>query len=151
MTRYVLSCVTDGGNDSVFYVLNSVVFASRDGCNNNRRDSDVSLSDTIWWPHDYVRFFHSILLHAHCSSSQRSVPDSSGQQRSNRFLSNNKDTSIVHIPSNRLEVTVHKAYDEYPMSQTNHYGSYPSSDTQLPNKSHELGSDENVEGGEGKS
>ncbi len=78
------------------------------------------------------------------------MPDSSGQQRSNRFPSNNKDTSIVHIPSNRLEVTVHKAYDEYPMSQANHYGSYRSSDTQLPDNSHELGSDENVEGREGE-
>jgi hypothetical protein len=43
-----------------------------------------------------------------------------------------------------LEVTVHKAYEEYPMSQMNHY---PSSDAQLSDKPpDEHGSDDNVEG-----
>jgi hypothetical protein len=42
---------------------------------------------------------------------------------------------------------VHRAYrEEHPMSQTNHYGSYPSSDAQSTDKPHELGSDDNVEG-----
>jgi hypothetical protein len=42
---------------------------------------------------------------------------------------------------------VHRAYhEEYPMSQTNHYGSYPNSDAQPTDKPHELGSDDDVEG-----
>jgi hypothetical protein len=61
------------------------------------------------------------------------------------MVSDTKDSAVVGIPSNRLEVTVHKTYDgDYPMSETNHYGS---SDTQLADKSHELSSDDNVEEG----
>jgi hypothetical protein len=42
---------------------------------------------------------------------------------------------------------VHSAYhEEYPMSQTNHYGLYPSSDGKTTDKPRELGSDDNVEG-----
>jgi hypothetical protein len=38
-----------------------------------------------------------------------------------------------------LEGTVHEAYEEYPMSQMNRCGSYPSSDAQLADKPmHEL-------------
>jgi hypothetical protein len=45
-----------------------------------------------------------------------------------------------------LEVTVDKAYEEYPMSQMNRCGSYPS-DAQLADKRpYELGLDDNVEG-----
>ena len=52
-------------------------------------------------------------------------------------------------------MTVHKVYqEEYPMSQMNHYGSYPRSDAPLADKPHELGSDDtgrgSVEGGDGK-
>jgi hypothetical protein len=50
------------------------------------------------------------------------------------MVSNNKDSSIVHIASNRLEVSVHKAYEEYPMAPMNSSGSYPSSDAQLADK-----------------
>lgn len=58
-----------------------------------------------------------------------------------------QDSSVVHIPSNRLEVTVHRAnHGEHPMSQTNHYYSYPRSDVQPTDKPHESGLDENVEG-----
>jgi hypothetical protein len=42
---------------------------------------------------------------------------------------------------------VHRAYhEEYAMSQTNDYGSYPSSDAQSTDKPDGLGSDDNVEG-----
>jgi hypothetical protein len=44
---------------------------------------------------------------------------------------------------------VHRSYhEEYPMSQTNHYGSYPNrdSDAQSTDKPHELGSGDKVEG-----
>jgi hypothetical protein len=41
---------------------------------------------------------------------------------------------------------MHRAcYEEYPMSRTNHYGSYTSSDVQSANKPHELGSDDHIE------
>ena len=50
------------------------------------------------------------------------------------------------MPSNRLEVTVHEVYHgEYPMSQTNHFGSYPCSGAQLTDKQHALDSDDHVE------
>ena len=63
------------------------------------------------------------------------------------MVSRTKDSSVVHIPSNRLEVTVHSAYhEENPMSQTNHYGLYPNLDVQLTDKPHELGLDDDVEG-----
>jgi hypothetical protein len=46
-----------------------------------------------------------------------------------------------------LEVTVHKAHEEYSMSQLNRYGSHPSSDTQLADKPpHELDLDDNIDG-----
>lgn len=62
------------------------------------------------------------------------------------MVSGTNESSIVHIPSNRLEVTVHKAYEEYPMSDINRYGSHTSSDAQLANKPPRagLGVDDNV-------
>jgi hypothetical protein len=90
-------------------------------------------------------FLHSLCsLFAHCSLSYSSGPDSSNLPKSNRFASGAKNSAIVHIPTNRLEVTVHKDYEEYSMSQMNRY---PSSDAQLFDKTpHELGLDDNVEG-----
>src|SRR6267154_6553275 len=92
-------------------------------------------------------FFHSpCSLFAHCSLSHPSGPDSSNPNtpKSNRLVSTTKDTSIVHIPSNRLEVTVHRAYEEYPMSQMSRY---PSSDAQVADKTpHEIVLDDSVEG-----
>ena len=60
-------------------------------------------------------------------------------------MSKTKDHPIIHIPSNRLEVTVHTdtAYEEYPISQTNHCGTYP-------NEPHKVGIDEDVDGHGGK-
>ena len=62
------------------------------------------------------------------------------------MVSGTKNSSIVHtIPPNQLEVTVHKAYEEYPMSQMNRCGSLPSSDAQVADKPpHELGLDDDV-------
>jgi len=45
-----------------------------------------------------------------------------------------------------LEVKVHRSYDEYPMSQTSDYGSYPGSDAQRADTKLEHGLDDNVEG-----
>jgi len=73
-------------------------------------------------------------------------PNSSNRPKSNRIVSSTgtKKPSVVHIPSNRLEVTVHRAYEEYSMSQMNGCDSYPSSDAQLADKSpHEL--DDNID------
>ena len=82
-------------------------------------------------------------------SSHQDEPDSPNLLRTKRLVSHNKDSSVVNMSSNRLEVTVHKVYrEEYPMSQTNHNGSYPSPDAQSTDKPHELGLDENVEGGD---
>ena len=47
-------------------------------------------------------------------------------------------------------MTVNRVYEEYPMSQTNHYGSYPGSDAQLTDKLQELGSNDNVVDGDGE-
>ncbi|KAI0281008.1 hypothetical protein BGY98DRAFT_270387 [Russula aff. rugulosa BPL654] len=70
-------------------------------------------------------------------------PHLSNPPMSNRLVSSTKDTTIVHIPSNRLEVAVHKTFEEYPMSNINRSGSYP--DAQLANKPpHEFGLDGNV-------
>jgi hypothetical protein len=58
----------------------------------------------------------------------------------------NKHSPFVHVPSSRLEVTVHKAYEEHAMTDTNHFStSYPGSDGQLHDKPHELSFDDNVE------
>jgi hypothetical protein len=46
------------------------------------------------------------------------------------------------MPSNRLGVAVHTAYEEYPMSQMNHCGPYT-------DKPRELDIDDKVEGCEG--
>jgi hypothetical protein len=93
-------------------------------------------------------FFHSpCSLFAHCPLSYPSGPVTSNPPKSSRLVSSSaKDSTVVHIPSDRLEVTVHKAYEEYPMSHMDTHGSYPS-DAHLADKpSHELGLDDNVEG-----
>jgi hypothetical protein len=52
---------------------------------------------------------------------------------------------FVHVvTSNRLEVTVHRDYEEHPMPEANQFTSYPSSDTQLKDKPHELSFDDNT-------
>ncbi len=55
-------------------------------------------------------------------------------------MSKIKDPSAIHLPSDRLEVTVHTVYEEYPMSRMNSY----------PDKSHEIGIDDKVEGLKGE-
>ncbi|KAF8499722.1 hypothetical protein F5888DRAFT_105780 [Russula emetica] len=57
---------------------------------------------------------------------------SESRQRSSRFVSTNKDTAVVHIPSDRLEVSVHTAYEEHPISK-------------LADKPHELGFEDNTD------
>jgi hypothetical protein len=60
-------------------------------------------------------------------------------------VSKTKDHPIIHIPSNRLEVTIHTdtVYEEYPMSRMSHCGTYP-------DKPHEVGIDDDVDGRGGK-
>ena len=82
-----------------------------------------------------------------CSPSHLGELDSPNLQKTKRLVSHTRDSSVVHIPSNRLEVTVHRTHhEEYPMSQMNHYGPYLNSDAHLTDTSHELGSDDNVQG-----
>ncbi|KAF8499724.1 hypothetical protein F5888DRAFT_105756 [Russula emetica] len=54
------------------------------------------------------------------------------QKRSSRLVSTNKDTAVVHIPLDRLEVSVRTAYEEHPMSK-------------LADKPHELGVQDNTD------
>ena len=61
--------------------------------------------------------------------------------QSGRSITNNKTFSKV--PSNRLEVTVHKAYEEHPRLQTDDYVSYPSSNVHMADKPHEIHFDDN--------
>jgi hypothetical protein len=109
--------------------------------NDNRCNSDISLSVTFRFTPQHVRdSFYSNRLRAHCSLCHRSANDyESGNpswQRSSRLVSTNKDTAVVHIPSDRLEVSVHTTYEEHPMSH-------------LADKPHELGFEDSVEDREG--
>jgi hypothetical protein len=79
-----------------------------------------------------------------------SAQTSENLRRSSQLLSNTKHSSVVHMPSDQSEVTVHTAHEEYLMSQTNHCASYPSSDAQPTDKPYELVIGDNVEGREGK-
>ena len=104
-------------------------------CNDNRCNSDISLSFTFCFTSQHVRDkFYSNCLNAHCGLCHRSANDSetgnASRQRSSRLASTNKDTPVVHITSDRLEVSVHTSYEEHPMSQ-------------LADKPHELGSEDN--------
>jgi hypothetical protein len=129
-------------------LLNTVVFGAIDGCNNNRRDSDVSVFDIFCIPgHVGLPFLLNIFSALTVLQSLFGEPDSLDLRISERLVLHTKDpSSESHIPSNRLEVTVTETYHgEYPMSQANHHGSYPSSGAQFTNKQHEHGSDDNVE------
>jgi hypothetical protein len=68
------------------------------------------------------------------------------------LVSNSKQSSVVHKLSDQLEVTVHTAYEEHPMSRKAHCDVYPGSDGRLADKPDELSleSDGKVEGGEEK-
>ena len=82
----------------------------------------------------------SILLHAHCSLCHLSAPGSHDEKtRNSRFASRTKNPSVVRIPSNRLEVSVHTTYEGYPMSPMNHCGP-------IPDKPRELDIDDKVKG-----
>jgi hypothetical protein len=91
------------------------------------------------------------ILHVHCSLTVPSGPsgpsgsNSSTLGKSNRLVSSNTSkNAVINIPSNQLEVTVHKTYEEYSMS---HISSYPSSDVQLSDKPpHDFVLDVKVEG-----
>jgi hypothetical protein len=58
-------------------------------------------------------------------------------------VSKTKNSSVVRLPPNQLEVSVHTTYEEYSMSQMNYCGPYP-------HKQRELDIDDKVEGCEGK-
>ncbi len=107
----------------------------------------IALCNILLTPPLRAIFFQSVILHAHCCHSHISAPDPDDFQktRSSRLVSKTRDPSVIHIPSNRLEVTVHTetAYEEYPMSQMKHYGSYP-------DKPHKISVDDNVKARGGK-
>jgi hypothetical protein len=79
----------------------------------------------------------------HCSTQ---TEESSGNLRAARSPNASKHSPFVRVPSGRLEVTVHKAYEEHAMSHTNHFSaSYPSSDGRLNDKPHEISFDDNMD------
>jgi len=100
----------------------------------------LNLNDTLnllfWVPSTVAiiiagtRTYRSLIHSASPPDIHFGEPDSPNPQKSRRLVSHTKDSSVVHIPPKRSEVTVHGTYhEEYPMSQTNHYGSYPAQAT----------------------
>ena len=79
----------------------------------------------------------------HC----RTQPEDSAGLRAARSANTSKQSPFVHVPSGRLEVTVHKAYEEHAMSHADHFStSYPSSNGQLHDKPHDISFDDNMDG-----
>jgi hypothetical protein len=77
----------------------------------------------------------------HCS-----IQDSDNARRNACSFTNSKQAPFVHVSSNRLEVTVHRAYEEHPMSHTSRYSSHPS-EVQLQDldKRHEITFDDSMD------
>jgi len=74
----------------------------------------------------------------HRSVNDSSRPGNPSWLRGSRLVSTNKDIiAVVHIPSDQLEVSMHTTHEEHPMSN-------------LADKPHELGFEDNVEDQEGK-
>ncbi|KAF8488842.1 hypothetical protein F5888DRAFT_1750585, partial [Russula emetica] len=93
--------------------------------------SAAELPQVLFWVPSTVaiiiagtRTYRSLIHSASPPDIHFGEPDSPNPQKSRRLVSHTKDSSVVHIPPKRSEVTVHGTYhEEYPMSQTNHYGS----------------------------
>jgi len=81
----------------------------------------------------------------HCSTH---TEEATSQRAVRSMIPNvSKQSPFVRAPSSRLEVTVHKAYEEHAMSHTNHFNtSYrSSSEGQLHDKPDEISFDDNME------
>jgi hypothetical protein len=78
---------------------------------------------------------------------QCSIQDTDNTPRSARSITNSRNAPFVHVSSNRMAVTVHRAYEEHPMSHTSHYSSNPRSDVQLQDsdKRHEITFDDSMD------
>lgn len=148
---YVFFGHDGGGYWLLTHPFDTVVLGALSGCIGYLCDSDVSRTGRILFPCWLVRYlFH--LIHFSCSprrlchcSSQ--AEDSTGHLRAARSVPNaSKHSPFVHVPSGRLEVTVHKAYEEHAMSRADHFStSYPSSDGPLHDKPHEISFDDNMD------
>ncbi|KAF8501081.1 hypothetical protein F5888DRAFT_1333173 [Russula emetica] len=81
------------------------------------------------------------------SSTQPDESTGHSHVRTHRSMPNSsKHSPFVHVPSSRLEVTVHKAYEEHAMSHTDHFStSYPGSDGPLHDKPHEISFGDNTD------
>jgi hypothetical protein len=86
-------------------------------------------------------FLSCFLLPSHYG---RSTTDSS--QKSDRAVAETKQIPAAHIP-HRLQVSISTQYDQYPMSQTSHLGSYVSVDEQLRDKASGLSLGNDLESG----
>ncbi|KAN0112040.1 hypothetical protein V8E52_007957 [Russula decolorans] len=101
--------------------------------------------DTIFWfPSTVMTIIATTRMHRSLQSfalPSTIAPGSNDDQttRNSRLVSKTKNPSVVRIPPNQLEVSVHTAYEEYPMSQMEHCGPNP-------DKRRELDIDDKVKG-----
>jgi len=126
-------------------LYHTVVLVALSGDIGDLFDTVISLSDRFFFFSRVVRYSSIQFFSALTVDCHNSAHDLDSHLRSSRSISNSRHTPFGQISSNRLEVTVHKAYEEHSMSQTNHYASYPSSDVQLPDKPLEISFDDNTE------
>lgn len=90
--------------------------------------------------YDILPFNYFFALTVVCQrSAQLDLEISDNHLKTTRSIRNSRRGGpFVHVvSSNRLEVTVHRDYEEHPMPETNQF-SYPSSDAQLADKPHRI-------------
>lgn len=139
--------INGGGYWSLTRTFDEVVLGAMSGYIGNLFDSVVSHTGQFLFSCRLVRyFFHSIPFSrssrhlCHCSTQN----EESTSQRMARSKPNTSK-SFARVPSTRLEVTVHKAYEEHAMSHTNFSNSFPSTDGQLHDKPSEISFDDNTD------
>jgi hypothetical protein len=151
--RFFFWAINGGGYWLLTHSFDTVVFGALSGCIGSLCDSVVSRTGRFLFPCRLVRYFSNSILFlrsprrlCHCSNTQ--TEESTSRLRAARSPNASKLSPFVHVPSGRLEVTVHKAYEEHAMSDTNNFGSsYTGSDGQLhrDDKPHEISFDENTD------
>jgi hypothetical protein len=120
-------------------LLKTDVLGSLDDYYDGRCNSNVSLSDKLYFPPKHVRYsfirsvFKLTVVCHHCSTS-----DSENVKRRSHLVSNSKHSSVLHPLSKQLEVTVHTAYEEHPVSHETQGDAYSGSDGQSTDKPDEV-------------
>ena len=139
-----------GGYWLLTHSFDTVVLDTLSGCIGNICDSVVSRTGQFLFPCRLVRYFFHSILFSHSPrrlrDSSTQPEDSTGNIRAARSPNASKHSPFVHVPSGRLEVTVHKAYEEHSMTPIDHFStSYPGSDGPLHGKPHEISFDDNMD------